>query len=276
MKPPRYSLKTIEREVTPHINNVLKKIKRIEPKIHYFHCSCPTYYKSFPFSADDFEEEMEPWEVRKISKTYNNGLKYNFLDREIKILYNQKKPATGFYIMLPYPNPYILLYLLEKFKKLNASKIEYTIDFFCANSHEVRDLYDLFKKYLLLKNKRDNYIKVYEPDPEKNYTIYLSNNLKVYERGDDNPEIHDEGWPFKVINRLRLEFTAKKHYLKKILDIKNFNDFITDCKIDEFFDYLFKDRLFFMEYTDLKKSHLKKPKAYKIGKDRNYHDFLLY
>jgi hypothetical protein len=282
MKPPRYQLKATERESVSYINNVLRKIKRIEPKIHSFHCSCPTFFKKFPFSADDFEKEMEPWEVRNISKSYYNGLKYEFLDKKIKILYNpkkrgkQKKRATGFYIILQYPTPYILLCLLEKFKNLNVSKVEYTIDFFCSNPSDVRELYYLYKKYLLLKYKGDKYIEVYEPDPEKNYTIYLSNNLKVYERGDDNPETYDEGWLYNAINRLRLEFTATKHYLKNILKIKNFNDFIADCKTNEFFDYLFKNRLFFMEYADLKKSLLNMPIIYKIGTYKKYHDFLMY
>ena len=175
------------------------------------------------------------------------------------------------------PTPFILLTLLDKFKMLQLSSVEYTIDLFCSNPDEVRDLYFLFKKYMIFKRKKNNYFKIYcDEESNLNYSFYIDERLKIYERANDNLR-QNEAWKFDDLDRLRLEFTSNKYYLNKVIKTGSFDDFIDNCKFESFIFYLFFKRLFFMKFKQPNKKHLpKETELYKIGKEKQNHNCIMY
>ena len=259
-----------------NILKTLSQVERIEPKIHQIHFSSQFHYTNFPFSADDFEKVMTPYQVSIKSKTYRDGLFLEYSGETIEVRYDQKNRESGFYIIMSNPKPFILLCLMDKFKILNLSSVEYTIDLFCSDSSTVRKLYYLLKKYLVLKYKRKQFIRFYENKPEFNFSNYIDDKFKIYERGNDNLRLENNAWRFDDIDRLRLEFTANRYYLKKILRIRNFDDFIDDCRFNSFISYLLFYRIFFMKFDPSQKHLPKETETYGIGKKPENQNCIMY
>jgi hypothetical protein len=211
-----------------------------------------------PFRADDFEREFQKYYLKKRTSTYRQGYSYELLGRQVDFFFDQKENksrASGLFIEVSDPTPHLLLSLLEKYKPLKVSSVEYTIDFFCSNPESVRKLYFLFKKYLVIKRvreyrgkKKTRNIRILENDPNYNFTYQVNKKNKIYERGD-NEDRTKKGWPFEKLNRVRFEFTADTNDLRKAFFINSLDDFISDCR----FDYLMIDRLNFKKFDTKKR-----------------------
>jgi hypothetical protein len=295
MKSKRHKLKIAENknETDSDIQSVLTNIIRIEPKIHHIKLSCREPIEEIAFSADDFENEIKNYWVKKIKKFHEKGSSFNLLNRKINFYYNYKfgitnttkadKNFPNVIFELSYPTPHLLLFLLEKYKKLYISSVEYTIDFYCRDPIATRKLYFLLKKYLFIENirvqkivtknkirKKYPNIKIIEDDPNFNYSYYLKYRaLKLYERGPDN---EDDFWEYNNIDRVRFELTDNGYYLMKLFKVKLLDKFIIDCKFNE----LMKDKISFRKFKKSKRRFPHEHEDYKIGKKPEYHNCIMY
>jgi hypothetical protein len=273
------------------IESTLSKITLILPRIHRFECSCPIPTDKFWFSKDDFEKRMPLKRVQKLSDIYREGFFYTNLKRKINFLIspyptleptrNKRNRPPGIYLSSTYPDPYFLLKLLEYYKILNLSYIEYAIDFFCKDNDSVRDLYYLLKKYLVIKGARKSRIskkdkrpiqniRILEPDNDLNFTCIFNNLTKIYERGDEKNRIK-KGWKFESIDRLRLEFTAKNYKIKNLLG-KNRELF--DFFEKNYFKNFLHNKFYFM-FLKNKPSYHKDISSYIIGTKKPYYTCLM-
>ena len=92
MRSKRHKLKIVENnnEIDSDIQSVLKNIIKIKPKIHSIKLSCRDPIERIPFSADDFENEITSYWVKKITKFHEQGSTFNLLDRKIYFYYDHK------------------------------------------------------------------------------------------------------------------------------------------------------------------------------------------
>lgn len=94
---------------------------------------------------------------------------------------------------------------------LRLRTVEYAMDLMCACPEDVTDIFTILKRCAYVPGLRDGKFR-YHADRE-NCTVGLGN-LKMYERGDDRLKIgKGEGWRFKDLDRVRIEFTAHTRQL---------------------------------------------------------------
>ena len=255
----------------------------VVPLIHQVHFSCRKSYEEIKFSEEDSIEEIKNYKVKQLNEKYNNGFYYNVNGKRVIVLRNPEKPFLAkFYIMISSPRPNDLLKLLIKFKDLKISSIEYTIDIFCLGPNQVRELYYLFKKYIILKRKKAKNrkgkkvidIRFEEENTEYNFTYYIDTRFKMYERADDHLRLR-KAWKFCDLDRLRIEFTADKYYRRK-LGINSLFSFYRDLRMYDFFYYFVKERMFFMRFKESKRDLPMEHEDYIIGHNKENHNCIMY
>jgi hypothetical protein len=225
------------------IEDVLKGIYRIQPRIHKIVLSGFYLYKNIndkfgPLWPDD---TYKPFSIRPYRKrAFKNYKKarYTFYTN----------PGSGFMpqcqVVFQYKNHNLLYEFYELFPQLRVSSVEYSLDFICGvinRPQKVRNLFLLFRHYFYSQRKRDTIFY----DDRENFTYYIGANkkFKIYERGKDFTR-HDQGWNFKDLDRIRIEYTSKAE-LKKY-DLKDIENFILDCKFVD----LMKNRFEFRKFKD--------------------------
>jgi hypothetical protein len=103
---------------------------------------------------------------------------------------------------------------------MNVSSIEYAVDLFCNNHEDARNLFWLLRRctYIPYQRKvitlRTAQIERYGKIIERNEVFRIGKSHKIYERGPDLKK-DEKGWDLKNINRVRLEYTAKRTPVKK-------------------------------------------------------------
>ena len=111
---------------------------------------------------------------------------------------------------------------------LNVAKAEYAMDLKCDNPAAVRALFNLIKMYAYSPGQQAELKYFYQ---SSNRTIKIRK-CRAYERGPNSAAIwvesHNENyrhreWPYNVLDRVRIEFTANTEDLKK-----NYTRSITD------------------------------------------------
>ena len=125
-----------------------------------------------------------------------------------------------------------LLFLNKTLPDLKVSKVEYANDHYCVNQTAARDIFEIYKRFLYIPYAR--MLKLWKGDSVKigknvsmNFT-YEAGDIKVYERGMDKDK-KDEGWEREKVDRVRLEYTARRSKLKKN-GINSLNEFINSPK----------------------------------------------
>lgn len=117
---------------------------------------------------------------------------------------------------------------------LGLSKVEYTIDLYCKDYMLAKLLFDVLSRTLFVPWQRDPptiYAESFSTGVKKNRTMDISEEIIVYERGDDKDKT-DEGWEEVKINRVRLEYKPLKEKLTG-KDLYKLSDFLISCKFIE-------------------------------------------
>lgn len=128
--------------------------------------------------------------------------------------------------------------LYEDFPSLKVSSLEYAIDFFCDSPKSVNHLFYLLRRYMFFAYAQETsmaggeFLGWNEPRTENCvYHVHLGkNHAKIYERGNDNNGFDDrEGWLYKNVNRVRLEFTFYRAFLVRN-KIKSLGSLVKNAK----------------------------------------------
>jgi hypothetical protein len=136
----------------------------------------------------------------------------------------------------------------ELMPDMMISSIEYAIDLFCNNYENARNLFWLLRRctYIPYQRKvitlKTAQIERYGKTIERNEVYRIGKTHKIYERGPDLKK-DEKGWDLENINRVRLEYTAKRTPIKK-KGIDSLSDLIKDS---HFID-LNKDRWKFRQF----------------------------
>lgn len=126
----------------------------------------------------------------------------------------------------------------RKIPGLKISCAEYAIDLYCKTGIHAANVFSLLRRFLYVPYQRNS--RTYEDDEKEindigrdkitvSRTIHIGN-VKIYERGDDSDKNRQSGgWERDKINRVRLEFSAKRRILKST-GIYALNDFLHDAQ----------------------------------------------
>ena len=168
------------------IRDVLKGIKRIQPRIHNITLSGNYLYR-------DIEKELGTLRVDNEYEAYSilpyEKRAYRNFERARFTIYTN--PKAGYLpksmIRFKYGKHFPLFELGNKLPDLKVSSLEYAIDFFCKNNRRpqsVRNLFLLLRHYLY----RRNVITTEFYTNRENFTYYIGAGkiFKIYERADDN------------------------------------------------------------------------------------------
>lgn len=124
--------------------------------------------------------------------------------------------------------------LASTFPSLKVAKVEYANDVYCLNPSASRDLFEAIRRFLYVPYQRsavldygDQLVDLYG---ESN-RVYRVGNRIVYERGKDGDK-SGEGWAIDVLDRVRLEHSAKRRQLMKN-GISTISDFVKNPKFYE-------------------------------------------
>src|SRR4030067_2424682 len=124
-----------------------------------------------------------------------------------------------------------LTQLNTPFPNLGLSKVEYTIDLYCKDYMLAKFLFDVLSRTLFVPWQSDPpkiYAESYSTGVKKNRTMELSEEIKMYERGDDEDK-KEEGYEEVKINRVRLEYTPSQEKLRAKYLYK-LAEFLISCK----------------------------------------------
>ena len=109
-----------------------------------------------------------------------------------------------------------------------VSEIDYTLDQYCYNRHEVQNLFWVEMRNIYIPHQREVKMKGADPmergDDNRMNMAYRAGNVQVYERGPDKkkknaPDPNNKNkkigyWQFEDVDRVRLEYTAKRVRLR--------------------------------------------------------------
>jgi hypothetical protein len=109
-----------------------------------------------------------------------------------------------------------------------VSLIDYTLDQYCYSPHAAQMLFWVEMRNLYVPHQRKARLtgaKLSEwGNKNRMNTAYRATNVQVYERGPDNKK-KDDHWQFEDVDRVRLEYTAKRRRLLKN-EVDTIGDFI--------------------------------------------------
>lgn len=219
----------------------ISQIKKIEPKLHFIRLSGEYYYPDLRKAFGSMKKMKAPLKRMPIYRTwyiaYFKGIKINVFIGRLKC----KIPNCRLEFSLPDQSPAelkddmeLVTYQKQYLNDLNnllpglgVSGVEYAIDIFPSDGfREVRTLFKLVQRYLFVPHVRK--IKLMGGQEESGHVeirgkvrmsqvLRAGRALKFYERGSDGDRDREtKGWKCKDIDRLRLEFTASRKYLKKM------------------------------------------------------------
>ena len=115
--------------------------------------------------------------------------------------------------------------------KLRVSRAEYAFDFICRSPEHARNLFNILKRGIYVLNLREARYEIFGEN--HNMTLLLGD-FKMYERGPDNKvkkekRLYQPGtskfWQFKDIDRVRLEYNAKRYSLDSC-DTRSIHEFL--------------------------------------------------
>lgn len=186
--------------------------------------------KRFPYSKKNKDKGY-----KKMYDGSKDGFKYQVFRYPLKTgmpkILIQINPPEGVSIR-KYKS--FLTQLNTPFPNLGLSKVEYTIDLYCKDYMLAKLLFDVLSRTLFVpwvRNPPTIYAESFSTGKMKNRTMEISDEIIVYERGDDKDKTR-EGWEEVKINRVRLEYKPLKEKLTG-KDLYKLSDFIISCKFYE-------------------------------------------
>ena len=175
---------------------------------------------------ENFDSENE-------NQYYETKASIKCSDFYLVIFVNPKKDIPNCSIAV-YPQKDILVHTYKDFLKdlnlklpgLKVSLIEYTIDLFCNDYKEASSLFWFIRRCLYIPHQRtvqtfDNTKKDKNRNVIQMNSVYkIGRNYTVYERGPDSKKedagkAKNKGWRIENVDRVRMEYKAKRTVLKK-------------------------------------------------------------
>jgi len=229
--------------------SILEGITKIEARLHRIILFGDYSYEHLEKKLGKLKED-EAFDRKRMPRYHGSALRW-FEKNKLTIFHTRIKNAPECRIEFNFSSPEWLMLLCEKLPKLKISSIEYAVDIFCGNPHQVADLFYLLLHYMYFTYKT---VKVqhfggsfYGYD-EKEYQRgenagfrfgeIENNHVKIYERGDDEnrqkngKEKTPRPWYHDDVDRVRVEFTFRRKYL-----LKNGPDELKDLKVHPEFEH---------------------------------------
>lgn len=245
--------------------NAIEGVKYLEAKIHRICLTGDYGYESLADILgglyDDTGHSRNPKYGKKYVKQYRRfyliiyvNPKLNFMPKCLIEIHPREN-------MSPPEYKQILAELDNNLPEMKLSKVEYAIDQYCSTPEECERLYSIEELNLFIPYKRQDMMKINQDlkafgDKDRiNRLRHITDNDKIYERGPDNKKVN-EGWPFKTLNRVRLEHTSSRDELKRHR-LNILTDLIEDPKLSTIIGERWKFRQF-------KYKTFPKPWEYKI------------
>jgi hypothetical protein len=219
---------------------ILKNITKIKPRIHRIILFGP--YNNNHLSL---QLKLSPPRPAGSRMPYYRNMSYsNLRNTRLSIFYNPIKNRPPCRIELTHRSVRFHVELKLMLPHLDITSVEYAVDFFCRSHDQVADLFFVFWLYLYFPRYAGiRYVggefKGLWEDREENVVYKVGDVNKIYERGHDNKR-DGKKWDHTDVDRVRVEFTIKKHHLNKF-QIENFSDFVSSPR---FFNVVF-DRFIF-------------------------------
>ena len=178
-----------------------------------------------------------------------------------------------FMLLIPNHTHRILRKLNDSIPDLEVSLAEYALDLRCKDNKSASMLFYVLRRYMYFHHRADTSMIGGKFDgidvSRKTNAVYhvwqkskcRTTDIKIYERGNNKCK-KGQGWPYKYIDRVRIEFLARSRTFTKKLKIASLSDFLKDNKFSNFANDKIDFRIF------VKSKYLPKFSQDYLAKDR--------
>ena len=201
-------------------------IQKIISRLHKINLSGRYNYPDLVEMLGPFSEDQNNW-MKDAEGEIMWDRKYvkKFPNFDISIFVNPKKPFYPPCYLQINPRKDItiatykgfLIQLAKWFPDLQTSKVEYACDiFYTPDAISITDFYDNIRRHLYVPYQKE--VRTLGGITEKigkNIVTHFGGDHKAYERGADILKNSDDYWMETDLDRVRLEYTADKKFLRK-------------------------------------------------------------